>query len=516
VPVVGELLGGKYRLIAKLGEGGMGAVFQAENMVTGKQVAVKWLHARAAGKDGSSRLLREARAASRLRHPNVVDVYDVLQDGESLFLIMELLDGETVGAYLARDSRPKLSEFIALMLPALEGVAAAHDKGVIHRDLKPENIFLVRSPGAGVVAKVVDFGVAKVMQSNGALTLTDTGAAVGTPLYMSIEQLNGDKDVDGRTDVYAFGAMLYDVITGQLPYTGTTLPELALKLATTDAVPVKVLRPDVPTALARLVDWSIARQREQRLPDVPTFIRELTPFARDSSFRTDMTDDGAPLPRAAARCASIASGRTASHAEQDPAPQLALDVDRAARAHGAASGHVAADTLVARELTSEPRTRRRWLPIGAGTAVLVALAGCGLAWWLALPESPAASAADSGGLGTRPVSASVSAPAPYTAVSVDVAHAPEPAAAQSSTDGDRESGPSSATEAETPRFEHALPVPALTSTDGTPAKPPVVSNGVKPRARSTPKRIAPSLPESPAAPQAPPAARKSAIEVLAF
>ncbi|MEY4513507.1 MAG: hypothetical protein RLZZ450_5629 [Pseudomonadota bacterium] len=297
VPAVGAVLGNKYRVIAAIGAGAMGTVFRAQNIVTGKQVALKWMHPHiAANPDSSTRLLREAQAASRLSHPNVIDVYDFIQDENTLFLVMELLQGETLRAYLLRNRQPKISEFIALLTPALAGVAAAHEQGVIHRDLKPDNIFLVQTPGALLpTAKVVDFGVAKLDGDQG-LTLTGTGAAVGTPIYMSLEQLRGDKNIDARTDVYAFGVMLYEAIAGQLPYSASTLSGLAIKVLTTEPVSLKTLRPDVPTSLTRVVDWAIAKRREDRLSSVRGLMQELEAFSREYSFRQEMTHQGDPTP----------------------------------------------------------------------------------------------------------------------------------------------------------------------------------------------------------------------------
>ena len=264
----------------------MGTVYRAENELTGKQVAIKWMHPHlAANPDAAERMLREARASSKLSHPNVVDVYDVVRDNETLFLVMELLQGETLREYLRHQQHPKLSEFITLMLGAMAGVAAAHQHGVIHRDLKPDNIFLERIPGiAHPTAKVVDFGIAKLAEIRGS-TLTETGAAIGTPVYMSLEQLRGDRDIDGRTDVYAFGVMLYEAVVGRMPYDAATLPELAIKVATTDASGVRSVRPDVPAALADVIDRAIARDRTQRWPDIHTLMHQLTPFANESGLR---------------------------------------------------------------------------------------------------------------------------------------------------------------------------------------------------------------------------------------
>lgn len=290
MPEIGALLGAKYRVLAKLGEGGMGTVFCAENELTGKHVAIKWMHPHlAANPDAAERMLREARAASKLSHPNVVDVYDVVRDDQTLFLVMELLQGETLREYLRNNPNPKLNEFIGLLMGAMAGVAAAHQHGVIHRDLKPDNIFLERIAGIALpTAKVVDFGIAKLAEIRGS-TLTETGAAIGTPVYMSLEQLRGDKDIDARTDVYAFGVMLYEAVVGRMPYNAATLPELAIKVATTDPITVRSLRPDVPLVLANAIDRAVARDRTLRWPDVQTLMHQLRPFIAESGFRAQST-----------------------------------------------------------------------------------------------------------------------------------------------------------------------------------------------------------------------------------
>jgi serine/threonine-protein kinase len=310
-------LAGRYRVLDTLGAGGMGVVFRAENLVTTKRVAIKWLSRPLSRTATEERLLREARAVARLKHPNVVDVYDLVRDGSTWFLVMELLEGETLREYLRRSPAPTVPALIRVLLPAIEGVAAAHARGVVHRDLKPENIFLERVSGDGrVVPKVLDFGIAKLSDLDGK-SLTETGMALGTPLYMSLEQLRADKDVDARADVYAFGVMLYEAFTGRMPFAAGSLPELALKMTTAEPTAVGALRPDLPPALARIVDWAIARKADERLPDLSTLRNELDAFSREQSFRALMSPGQDSLP-----CLAEPIERGASRDDAEPAGVL--------------------------------------------------------------------------------------------------------------------------------------------------------------------------------------------------
>jgi serine/threonine-protein kinase len=308
IPDVGATVGGKYRVLKLLGQGGMGAVLEAEHEITKKRVAIKWMHPQiASDADAQARFVREAQASARVRHPNIVDVYDVVREGEAIFLVMELLEGETLTALLRRGGTP-IHKLIELLLPALRAVAAAHRQGVIHRDLKPDNIFLAReADSAQPVPKVLDFGISKVADSS-ALTLTRTGAAMGTPMYMSLEQLCGEKDLDGRTDVYALGVILYEAVTGRAPFSAETFSELAIKVATVEPPGPKQIRPELPGALASLIAAAMTKKREQRLSSVDELIQKLEPFASEQSFRAKMTHANQPIPAVPSESASLPSG----------------------------------------------------------------------------------------------------------------------------------------------------------------------------------------------------------------
>jgi serine/threonine-protein kinase len=294
------VLADRYRVVRHIGQGGMGVVLEAEHTLSGKRVAIKWLHPKMASEpDAEQRFLREARAAARVRHPNVVDVYDVLEHDGAVFLVMELLEGESLQRLLERGRLP-VPELIALLVEAMRGVSAAHKQGVVHRDIKPENIFLARMPDRiGPCPKLLDFGISKFTERTGigdSLKLTQTGEALGTPMYMSYEQLQGAADIDGRADVYAFAVILYEALTGRPPYVAETFSQLLLKIATEEPVPPKKLRAEVPSELDAVIRRAMAKDRQKRTPSVAALIAELSPFASEAAFRAQMTEQREALP----------------------------------------------------------------------------------------------------------------------------------------------------------------------------------------------------------------------------
>ena len=222
---------GEYEVVRKIGEGGMGMVFEAVHPLIGRKVAIKVINAVAGSTSGAAaRFLQEARAASMVRHRNIVDVFAFgqLRDGRS-YLVMEFLEGETLSSYLYRRGPLSFKQGLAIMEGVLAGLGTAHAKGVVHRDLKPDNIWILppdddRAPDAAEVVdplriKLLDFGIAKLTAGDGqSLVQTRAGAPIGTPWYMSPEQCRGDARIDGRSDIYALGVILYEMFSGQVPF----------------------------------------------------------------------------------------------------------------------------------------------------------------------------------------------------------------------------------------------------------------------------------------------------------
>jgi serine/threonine-protein kinase len=273
---------GRYELLEPLGRGGMGTVYKARQARLGKLVAVKLLDPARAGRGGAmSRFWREARAAAQIRHPNVVDVFDVGFDDGTAFLVMELLDGQDLAAHLATRGRLSLHEAIEVLAPVLSGVRAAHEAGVVHRDLKPSNIFLARRGRTLVSPVVLDFGVSRLLDDEdlGLATATSVDALIGTAAYVSPEQAKQSRLADDRSDQYALGVILYECVTGQRPFTGASTYELLHAIATARVQRPSELNPSLPEAFDAVVLRALSRDPERRYADLDDFAAALLGFA---------------------------------------------------------------------------------------------------------------------------------------------------------------------------------------------------------------------------------------------
>ncbi len=231
-PSEGLVIAGKYRLLERIGAGGMGEVYRAENTAIGRTVAVKLLkRSEATDRDMAQRLLTEAKTIGALHHPAIVDVYDAGVGETGPYVVMEYLTGASAAKVIARFGRFGLDASVVTALAIVDALTATHDRGIVHRDLKPENVFFAFSEPEGARIKLLDFGIAKVLAPLDGTPQTATGVIFGTPDYMSPEQASGDGPITERTDLFSFGVLFYELLTGQRPFSGPTAVATAYRIA---------------------------------------------------------------------------------------------------------------------------------------------------------------------------------------------------------------------------------------------------------------------------------------------
>lgn len=275
-PYVGRVLDDKYCVEERLGAGGMGAVYRGRHVEMDRPVAIKVLQQRFVESEAArTRFLLEARAAVLLRHLNAVSVTDFGQTSEGcVYIVMELLEGRTLREILSREGPIETARAISLMLQASAAVAAAHAAGIIHRDLKPSNILVTQSAEQPMIVKVLDFGIAKLTIDEEGVNGDHADSVIGTPRYMSPEQNNGH-ELTPATDVYSLGVILYEILTGMAPFTGSTPAEIAEKHATATPRPLREVVASIPEDVERVVLRALEKRPEDRPADAAAFRQEL-------------------------------------------------------------------------------------------------------------------------------------------------------------------------------------------------------------------------------------------------
>lgn len=279
----GTVIDGKYRVLRRIGEGGMGTVYEGENVRIQRRVAIKVLHAHVASSpEFAQRFEREALASARIGSPHVCDVLDLgdFENGDR-FIVMEYLEGESFEERLTR-GKLTAQDLAPIAFEILDGLGTMHQAGVIHRDLKPANVFLVRRPNARAeTVKILDFGVAKLIpRADEPSNMTSTGTMMGTPLYMSPEQARGARDVDGRTDLYAASVMFYRALTAEMPHIALNLHELLFKIVLEDPRPIRELVPDIDEEFAAIVTKGLARDADQRFATARDYQEAIAAWGR--------------------------------------------------------------------------------------------------------------------------------------------------------------------------------------------------------------------------------------------
>jgi len=329
-PLVGTLVADKYRIDRLLGRGGMGAVYEATNVGIGKRIALKFLDRDATRHgDAVTRFQREAQAASAVESAHIVHIFDagVSEDGRP-FLVMERLTGEDLRSMLKREGRLDVPAAVHIVGQALRGLSRAHAAGIVHRDLKPDNVFVCRRDDDPMFVKLVDFGISKITRNeSSADTLTRRGTVLGTAFYMSPEQAQAFPDIDGRTDLFSAGAILFESLAGRPPHVGSVYEAVLIEICTKDAPDVRDFAPKVPEAIAQVIKKALARDRDERFADAnemydalalaaPGFLRTsgrgfpTAPIVPQTANATTPSDDGRVATAGGTAVQSRAMART--------------------------------------------------------------------------------------------------------------------------------------------------------------------------------------------------------------
>ena len=282
----GDIVAGKYRIERVLGSGGMGVVVAARHIDLDQPVALKFILPHAlAGKGNVERFMREARAAVRLKSEHVARVYDVGRDAEDRpFMVLELLEGMDLSKLSKQKGPLPVADAVEYVLQACEALVEAHAAGIVHRDLKPQNLFVTRRLNGTPLLKVLDFGIAKAFGPGavGQMALTDSAAIIGSPLYMAPEQMRSARTAEVRSDIWALGVILYELLGGQLPFDGETVTEVCIRVVNEDPKPLLTLRPALEEPLVAIVMRCLEKEPEGRYHNVSALAAALEPFSRSA------------------------------------------------------------------------------------------------------------------------------------------------------------------------------------------------------------------------------------------
>ncbi len=347
---IGRILQGKYELLRVIGTGGMGAVYEAQHLLIKRRLAVKLLHQEYAKQEWTmQRFKQEAIAATSIGHDHIVDITDmgITRQGE-IFIVMEYLDGIDLAALLRREQRLSIQRSCHIVIQILSALEAAHSKGIIHRDLKPANIFLIESSHSEDYVKLVDFGISKMKQKKTEdHILTRTGELLGTPSFMSPEQAVGKVDITPHADIFSVGVILYNLLTGELPFTGAALTIVLMKIMNDEPTDIAELRPETPPDLIAAVKKALAKTPEDRFKDAAAFRRALLPFSPETPSLTGLKSTHAQV-RLSALAEAIRENQTSAPYETPPLDMVTT-------------------------VTKRSRTRFSLIGLGVGLAVIIGL-----------------------------------------------------------------------------------------------------------------------------------------------
>jgi serine/threonine-protein kinase len=458
----GDVLAGKYRVDRVLGVGGMGVVVAAHHIGLDERVAIKFLLPEVLDQgEAVARFAREARAAVKIKSEHVAKVTDVgkLENGAP-YMVMEYLEGSDLSAWLAERGALPFEQAVEFVLQACEAIAEAHALGIVHRDLKPGNLFVTRRPDGMLSVKVLDFGISKMTGMGGSSgpAMTRTSALMGSPLYMSPEQMQSSRDVDARSDIWALGVILYELVSGTPPFAAETMTELVLRVVQGAApTPLRHARRDAPPGLEQVIFRCLERDRARRYESIGTLAVALLPYG----------------PKHSKISVERISGVLRSAGLSATALGVPPSSDSGARA-------MAAGTAASWGTTAATKARGPWLAVG-GVGLALALAGIG--WGL-----------------------THGAPAPAASALAEVGTAPKAPAATQTLTAPAVVAPTPTVTSPPPATPTVVAMPAATSplpSAATSASAPLPASHAPAHAKAA-RTLAAARPASPAAPPAPP------------
>jgi serine/threonine protein kinase len=318
---IGTVIAQKYRIEELLGEGGMGAVFKATHVTVGKRFAIKLLHPSVSKHpDAKRRFTQEAQAAARIGHPAILDVYDLGEDDGSLYMVMELLAGESLAQRVSRGPLP-ITEALEYAIGVLTALEAAHDANIIHRDIKPANVFLVAGATGSAAVRVLDFGIAKFQESADG-TKTSTGAVLGSAYYMAPEQVRAESEIDARADVWAVGATLYELLVGEPAHMAPTHAAVIAKIVMKSAPRVTDQRRDADEKLADLVARALSLDPADRFPSAAAMRESLETYLVERAATIVSVPPPSVSPSRPRRASGSETPRAVAASGQTDAPRL--------------------------------------------------------------------------------------------------------------------------------------------------------------------------------------------------